>query len=337
VLDDDTTQAATRFLVRLDRTLDAGDAKIHSAAETALRSLLKSQYPNGGWSANYDRVTDSVPPADQYPVKKAAYPPDWPRTWPKDFAGCYVTNDDLVADCVATMLLAWEAYEEERYLVSAKKAGDFLLLAQMPDPQPAWAQQYDRDMYPVWSRAFEPPAISGGESQKILRTLLSLYRATGDEKYLRPVPAAIEYLRRSRLPDGRLARFYELRTNKPIYMLREADRRYHMTHDGTDKRIATHYAFVVGSDLDAIEKEYRRLKERGPARRDSEPSKPAMTAALAAKARVAMDALDERGAWVEPGRLKGYESAPANGVIQSKTFCENVKVLSRFLRAADGR
>ncbi|HZN69872.1 MAG TPA: pectate lyase [Tepidisphaeraceae bacterium] len=333
VLDDDTTQAATRFLVRLDKALSLADPKAHAAADIGLASLLKSQYPNGAWSANYDRVTDSPPPADLYPVKKADYPPDWPRTWPKDFTGCYVTNDDLMSDCVTTMLLAWEAYGDERYLASAKRAGDFLLLAQMPEPQPAWAQQYDKDMHPVWSRAFEPPAISGGESQGILRTLLALYRATGDEKYLRPVPAAVEYLRRSRLPDGRLARFYELRTNRPIYMVRDADRRYHITYDGTDKRIATHYAFTVGSDLAQIEKGYRRVKESGVHERKREDAKPEMSASLAAKARSVIDSLEERGAWVEQGRLRGFDEAPAGGVIDSETFCENVGVLSRFLRA----
>ncbi len=337
VLDDDTTQAATRFLVRLDKALSPPDAKVHAAAELALASLLKSQYPNGAWSANYDRVTDSPPPADLYPVKKASYPADWPRTWPKDFTGCYVTNDDLMSDCVATMLLAWGAYGDERFLASAKRAGDFLLLAQMPEPQPAWAQQYDNDMHPVWSRAFEPPAISGGESQGILRTLLALYRATGDEKYLRPVPAAVEFLRRSRLPGGRLARFYELRTNKPMYMIRDGDRRYHITHDGTDERIATHYAFTVRSNLDQIEREYRRVKEHGVIDRKRDDAKPEMDASLAAKARSIIDSLDERGASVEPGRLRGYDEAPTGGVIQSETFCDNVRALSRFLRATEDR
>ncbi len=38
------------------------------------------------------------------------------------------------------------------------------------------------------------------------------------------MPPAIKYLHRSRLPDGRLARFYELKTNKPLYLTRGADK-----------------------------------------------------------------------------------------------------------------
>ena len=46
---------------------------------------------------------------------------------------------------------------------------------------------------------------------------MQLYRETGQRKFLEPVPRALAYLNRSRLPDGKLARFYELRTNKPLF------------------------------------------------------------------------------------------------------------------------
>src|SRR5210317_2163203 len=108
------------------------------------------------------------------------------------------------------MLEAEEIYGDPKYRDAAEKAGNFILLAQMPEPQPAWAQQYDFEMHPTWARKFEPPAVTGGESQGVLRTLLMLYRNTGESKFLEPIPRAIDYLRRSRLSDGRFARFYEL-------------------------------------------------------------------------------------------------------------------------------
>jgi len=80
------------------------------------------------------------------------------------------------------------AYGQAEYRAAVHKAGVFILLAQMPEPQPAWAQQYDRDMHPSWARKFEPPAVTGGESQGVMRTLLDLYRMTGDKKYLEPLP-----------------------------------------------------------------------------------------------------------------------------------------------------
>ena len=122
VLDDDTTQAATRFLIRFDHASGYEDDEVHAAATFALSSLLNAQYPNGAWSASYDRFPPAPPPADAYPVKKAQYPANWPRTWPKDFTGCYVTNDNLIADVIDTMLLAEKLYGDERYHTSARRA-----------------------------------------------------------------------------------------------------------------------------------------------------------------------------------------------------------------------
>jgi len=69
-----------------------------------------------------------------------------------------VLNDDLIADVLHTLLRGWSVYKNDRYLAGAVRAGEFLLLAQMPEPQPAWCQQYDKNMQPVWGRAFEVTA-----------------------------------------------------------------------------------------------------------------------------------------------------------------------------------
>ncbi|MDG1896446.1 MAG: hypothetical protein P8J37_16205 [Fuerstiella sp.] len=46
--------------------------------------------------------------------------------------------------------------------------------------------------------------------------MLRISSVTNDRRYLEPVPPALAYLQRSVLTDGRLARYYELRTNRPI-------------------------------------------------------------------------------------------------------------------------
>ncbi len=89
------------------------------------------------------------------------------------------------------MLEAARIYGEAKYKAAAEKAGGFILLARMPEPQPARAQQYDRDMHPTWARRFEPPAISGRESQDVMKSLLLLYQETGDKKYIEPLPRTI--------------------------------------------------------------------------------------------------------------------------------------------------
>ena len=51
--------------------------------------------------------------------------------------------------------------------------------------------------------------------QPVIETLMEIYRVTSDRKYLEPIPRALVYLKRSILPDGKLARYYELKTNNP--------------------------------------------------------------------------------------------------------------------------
>ncbi len=83
-----------------------------------------------------------------------------------------------------TLAAAFEIYKDERYRKALHQLWEFLVLAQLPPPQPAWAQQYNFDMVPVWARKFEPPAVSGYESQGAILTLIAISRITGSKKYL---------------------------------------------------------------------------------------------------------------------------------------------------------
>lgn len=323
-LDDDTTQAAVRFLMRYDQLTGFRDERVHEAVAYALSALLAAQYPNGAWPVNWITYPSPADPAE-FPLLTASYPPEWPRKWPKTFAGCYVLNDDLVADMVQTMLQAWDTYQDQRYFDCARRAGDFLLRAQMPDPQPAWAQQYNRQMHPEWARKFEPPAIVSHESMGVIETLMLLYRRTGDRKYLEPVPRALAYLRASLLPDGRIARFYELQTNRPLYFTRD----YQLTYEAND--LPTHYSFIFRPALDRIEAEYQAVAAARPDQLWPLPAPPAPTAAHVA---AVIAALDERGAWVERGvEMDAHDLKPPSGVIRSQTFVENVSRLCRYLRS----
>src|SRR5204862_5152957 len=97
-------------------------------------------------------------------------------------------NDDLATDVIQTLTDGWEIYKDEGCRRAIARLGDFLILAQMPEPQPGWAQQYDRQMRPAWARKFEPPALAGRESQDAIAALIAIHRFTGDAKYLEPIP-----------------------------------------------------------------------------------------------------------------------------------------------------
>lgn len=332
--DDDTTQAALRFLMRTDQALDFKDAKIHEAVTYAIHSIVQAQYPNGAWPQGYDQF----PEPDDFAIKKASYPRDWPRTWPgsKQYWLKYTLNDNALATMIETLFEAARIYQNANpgkddlariARNSAEKAGGFLILAQMPEPQPAWAQQYDFEMHPSWARKFEPPSITGGESQQVLRILLNLYRETANPKYLEPIPRALAYLRRSRLPRGRLARFYELNTNKPLYFTRE----YQLTYDDSD--LPTHYSFQVGDSTERIAREYEHVKSLSPdqLRPGKSDSPPELSDAPGEEVRAIIAAQDDRGAWVEDGRLK--TSPETTRIIRSATFARNVETLGKYLAA----
>jgi hypothetical protein len=324
-LDDNTTEASVRFLMRLDKLLGFEDERLHEAVGFTLEALLIAQHPNGAWYQNW-REFPKPSSADDYPVIAASYPQEWSRKWLNDWPGRYYLNDNVLMDMIDVMLDAYDTYGEARYFESARHAGDFLILAQMPDPQPAWAQQYDPAMHPCWDRKFEPPAISGRESQDALSALMLLCRRTGERKYLEPVPRALQYLRASQLPDGKLARFYELQTNRPLYFTKD----YQLTYDPADA--PTHYAFIVESRLDQIEAEYQRILDTGP---DDLWPAPPDAPPTATEIRQIIDAMDERGAWVEEGVLDAHDMKPESGIIASATFAENVGKLSRFIAATD--
>jgi hypothetical protein len=320
IIDDDTTPAVIRFLVRIDKTLEFRDQPIHDAVKYALDSLLIAQYPVGGWSHNYDRYP-APHSTREFPVLKASYPETWSRKWLNDWPGRYYTNDNISGRMLEAMLVAWEVYADERCLASARKTGEFFRLAQLPDPQPAWAQQYDPAMHPCWDRKFEPPAVSSLETEYTLDALLLLYRNTGDKQFLEPVPQALAWMKRSQLPNGRLARFYELRTNRPLYFTKD----YELTYNADD--VPTHYGFEFDSRLDELDAEYRRLLKDGP----SEPPPAKTPAELAAQVRTIIDSLDERGGWLDSRGMRGYRKASQEGVYQSETFITNVTALCQYL------
>jgi hypothetical protein len=332
-LDDDNTQMALTFMMRLDAALKFQDQKVHECVTYALDSLVKAQYPVGAWPQRYDQF---VPEADKPPVKPASYPDTWERKFPgKAYGQCYTLNDNSLADTLRTLFEAARIYSHLPELAAkcraaAEKGGDFLILAQMPEPQPAWAQQYDLEMHPVWARKFEPPAVTGGESHGAMKALLAVYRETGKPKYLEPIPRAIAYLQRSRLADSQLARFYELRTNKPLYFTKD----YQLTYD--DRDMPTHYSFKITDATASIATDYERMKLLTPEKLKAPRKKSVekINEALIKNVKTILASQNAQGGWIQSGQLRYHGDAdPTREVISCETFIRNMKTLCRYLEA----
>lgn len=335
-LDDNVTQACLRVLLRVDKLLNFADKSIHEAALYGLDALVKAQYANGAWPQRYSEFPD--PSAHQ--PKKASYPASFSRDWPGEiYKAHYTFNDNSMIDNMDCLLEAGRVYNEPRYNAAAMKGASFILNAQMPEPQPAWAQQYDANMHPAWARVFEPPSVTGGESQSIIEMLMVFYRETGKREYLEAISPALRWLEASVLPpvanpsearrrikpgEPVLARFYELKTNRPLYitkgMMINAFGSGNKRPDGyklsyTDESVITHYGVLTsGARLAGLRKEFDALSkapytdslrrpaglhglspwasdDRAPLAKRPKPDRIAQIIA----------AMDSRGAWLQDG------------------------------------
>lgn len=322
--DDDNSQSALRLLMRVDSVLQQQDLEVHRAVAYGLAQLLAAQYPNGAWPQRYNGEPRN--PADSS-VQRARFPATWSRTFPRvDFHAFYTFNDNVICDVIRTLLEAHRIYGTQAYLDAARKGGDFILLAQLPAPQPVWAQQYNPRMEPAWARKFEPPAAVSGESGGVVHTLVDLYLYTGEDKYLTPIPAAVDWFQRSRLPDGRWARFYELQTNRPLYFTKQ----YELVYTDTD--LPTHYWFQSDYRIPDVIAYWEQVQREGrdhylaeEHRRRTPEERRRAAEALEPRVRTILAALDERGRWVE------------DGTIRAKTFNQNMNTLAEYLAAVRGR
>ena len=304
-LDDNKTQSALLFLLELAYLPECkGDAALQEALKFGLDRFLAAQYPNGAWPQQFEGPADPATP-----VKKAAYPKSWSRTWPNvNYISFYTLNDGNIQKAVELMLRAHELTQDDRFMQAAKRAGDFFILAQMPEPQPGWAQQYNHEMEPVWARKFEPPCVTGGESIGAMETLHDLYVVTGEEKYLKPLSAAFSWSERSALPDGQYARFYELKTNNPLYFVKDS---YELTYD--DSNLPTHYGFKmdhIGHEVAKLkelmqEPREKLLEKRGEPK--SERSWASKAKGAAGKAAAAMKAQNADGIWIKGDEIDAAE------------------------------
>jgi PelA/Pel-15E family pectate lyase len=338
VFDDDTTQSAVRFLLALgDAAKDSKDpraARIRDARDYALKKMLEAQSPNGAFPQRWDGQPHN---AADFPVIRASIPRDWPREWPRsNYFAFYTLNDNSLRTCVDTLLDAHHRLGRPEFRAAALRGGEFLLLAQLPEPQPVWAQQYNTRMEPAWARAFEPPCATAGESVGALRLLLELWIVTGDAKWLKPLPPAIAWFERSTLAPNNWARMYELGSNKPIYGDRDGKVYYRLQDISEERR--TGYGWQGNFGFPSFKSQYERATQEGRektlARRQDRPlsakEKDSRMKSLAPQVEKIIAALDAQGRWLTKAKPKKGEYQSSEW-IETGVFIENVNTLAKYL------
>lgn len=226
--DNQATTLPLAFLARM--TTATGDAADAAAFQRGLDYVLAAQYPNGGWP-------------QYYPLRGGYHD--------------HITFNDDAMVRVLTLLQDVaagrppygfvDAAQRARAAAAVSRGVDVILKTQVRQDGrlTVWCAQHDAvTLAPAWARRFEPPSLSGSESVGIVRFLMSLEHPSPE------VRAAIEgarawfersairdtrlesYVNAEGQPDRRLvpvpgadplwARFYDLKTNAPIYMGRDS-------------------------------------------------------------------------------------------------------------------
>jgi PelA/Pel-15E family pectate lyase len=158
----------------------------------------------------------------------------------------------------------------------------------------AWCAQHDEvTLAPAWARKYEPPSLSGQESVGIVRLLMSVENPSpeivaaieGAVAWFRAVPISGERLDLVRRDDGRLervlvpdpaapplwARFYELGTNRPLYMDRDSEPVYDFARIDYERRSGYNYHTTAPAEL--LERDYPawRAAHKAPPAKESAP------------------------------------------------------------------
>lgn len=307
--DDNQTQSAISFLMALDQEIDKPSLTV--AVNLALEMMLNSQLDNGGWPHKYP--------------------------WQGNYHDYATFNDHGINDCIRVMIEADAYYQKETYFQSLQKVGRFMMISQLPPPQPGWAQQYNEFLQPAWARTFEPPSVCPAASVHNINSLIDLFVHTGQGQFLEPIPDAIRWLKASQLPNGKWGRFLELGTNKPLYYDRGRIRVDSLHQLSLERRTGYGYETDISALLNKTEQRY--LSIAGQASKVVEPEPHEKLKKLAPKVSEIINSQDRMGRWIVD-QDKFRQDVPTehwNGEyriedrISSALFNNNVAILCEFL------
>ena len=265
-LDNDATTLPMAFLARMAHA--TGESKYRNSFLRGVDYLLAAQYPNGGWpqfwplrKGYYSRITYN----DGAMIRAL--------TILHDVAGGQPPYDFI------------DAPRRKKVAGAVARGIDCILKTQIKQDGKltAWCAQHDeKTLEPAWARSYEPPSLSGGESVGIVRFLMSIEEPTpeiitaieGTVAWFRSVTmrgVRIESIRRN---DGRTerrlildsdapplwARFYELKTNRPLYLDRDSVFRYDFNKISYERRSGYRYHGTWAASL--LKSEYPAWRQK---------------------------------------------------------------------------
>jgi hypothetical protein len=318
-LDDDQTQSAIRFLMALDQ--EVKNDTLHKSVIKALDMMLAAQMPQGGWPHKYP--------------KQGNY---------HDYA---TFNDAGINKCIDVMLDAYRYYKDDRFYNSLVRVGNYILISQLPPPQPGWAQQYNEFLQPAWARPFEPPSVCPAVTLNNINSLIDLFNVTENDTLLYPVSDALQWVKDVRMPNGKWPRFAELYTNKPLFYDRGRIRRGSFEELSPERNTGYGYQRDLSELISTTETRYNYMKtdrlgkfKKAPQENYSREKLFLEKSDLEKKVRKIIDSQDEMGRWVSkndkfkaeiPNKAWNGQYIVADR-LSSEVFNRNVSTLCNYIK-----
>lgn len=267
-IDNGATTTQLRFLVRVDPSTPKPELK--AAILRGLDFLFDAQYPNGGWP--------------QFSPK------------PKGYQTHITFNDDAMVNVLSLLREVGKGApnfgfvdktRQERAKLGVERGIECILKCQVVvnGTPTVWCAQHDENSFaPAPARAYEKISLSGGESVGIVRFLMGIDRPSPEVS--RAIEGAVAWFRSSKItglrqvmkPDPNLpkgydkvvvedakapalwARFYEIRSNRPIFCGRDGVIRYHLAEIEHERRVG--YSWYTESPTRLLDVDYPSWRER---------------------------------------------------------------------------
>lgn len=267
-IDNGATYTQMRFLARVYEA--TGYERFRDSFLQGIDYLLAAQYENGGWP-------------QYYPHREGYYE----HITFNDNAMIGVMN--LLRDVVRREepFGFVDEYRRNRAAVAIEKGLEVILKTQVEidGDLTVWCAQHDRfDFKPQRARTYELPSLSGYESVGIVQYLMGIEDPSPE--IIRSIESAVQWFEAVKLTGIRVvreedpslprgydyvvisdsmaaplwARFYELETNRPIFVGRDGVVHYSLSEIEHERR--TGYRWLGDWPRDLLESDYPRWKER---------------------------------------------------------------------------
>jgi PelA/Pel-15E family pectate lyase len=260
--DNGATTGELRVLARAFRA--TGDARYKKAFLLGFDHILAAQYPNGGW----------------------------PQFFPlsKKYHRHITFNDGTMIHLMEFLRDAingkdFELLDADRRSAAAnsiEQGIECIIKCQVvvDGVRTVWCAQHDAETFvPVQARSYEVASLSGAESAGILKFLMSLDKPT--QQIVRAVKAGVAWFdavkidgyryRRSKTDTALTkdttapplwARFYEIKSNRPIFCDRDGEVKYDIEEIGSERRGGYTWYGTWGSNVLNTYNNWRQRHER---------------------------------------------------------------------------